>query len=76
MIEPRKSNLFAPGSDITPQEYARRKRREAESKQTAPQEWRQHWTPLEPSAPRQVRAGSLDFMACPSVISGQRRDAK
>lgn len=69
-----KHMLFSPGSDMSPQERARRQRREAESKATSAQTWQQTWRPLEPTV-RQIRDGAMDFMRVPSVI-GRRRDDK
>ena len=67
----RKPKLYAPG-DLSLMHPNLSKRKSEKPRE----EWRQHWTPLEPSAPRQVRAGSMDFMAIPSVVAGQRRNAK
>ena len=69
MTQPR---LFPPGSDMSPQERTRRKRREAESKAASAQTWQQTWRPLEPTV-RHLRDGAMDFMTIPSVI-GSRRD--
>lgn len=69
----RKSTLFAPGSDLSPQERKRRANREAERAQRDSDGWRQSWQPLLPSPPRFVRPGALDFLALPSVI-GSRKD--
>ena len=69
MTRPR---LFSPGSDMSPQERARRQRREAESKAASAQTWRETWRPLEPTT-RHLRDGAMDFMAIPSVI-GARKD--
>ena len=70
----RHPRLFSPGSDMSPQERARRDRREADSKAASAQTWQQTWRPLEPTV-RHLREGAMDFMAIPSVI-GRRRDDK
>lgn len=66
----RKPKLFHPGAPelLRPNMRAKLK----QQKESPAEEWRQNWTPLEPSKPRQVRAGSMDFLAIPSVIGGRK----
>ena len=68
----RKNTLFTHGTDRSPQERARRDRREAESKAASAQTWRETWRTLEPTT-RHLRDGAMDFMSIPSVI-GARKD--
>lgn len=69
----RKAALFDPGTDLSKQERARRRRRGIEREQASSQAWRQTWQPLPPSQPRVVRSGAMDFMRLPSLI-GTRKD--
>lgn len=69
MTPMRKSTLFTPGTDLHPNE----KKRRAQPKPAPDDSWRQSWQPLPPTQPRNVRAGSMDFLALPSVI-GERKD--
>jgi hypothetical protein len=69
----RKSNLFDPGSDLSPQKRKRRAKQQAERAQRDSDNWRQSWQPLPPSPPRVVRPGAMDFLTVPSLI-GTRKD--
>lgn len=65
----RKAKMYHPGDPALLHPNMRAKL----AKENEPRElWRQTWTPLEPSPPRQVRAGSMDFMKWPSLIGARK----
>ena len=63
----RKPKLYAPGDTALMHPNLRAKIANEQPREP----WKQTWEPLQPSAPRQLRAGALDFMAIPSVIAGR-----
>lgn len=69
----QKHALFAPGSDLHPQEIARRKRRAAErTTKTIDAEWMTTWRPLEPAPPAPRRPGADDYLHAPGLVGTER----
>ena len=66
-----KHELFSPGTDFSPQEQARRKRR-AQERTPAPDAWQQSWQPLQPTPAPPRRPGADDYLQHPSRIGDER----